>query len=220
MALLVGAGAVVLFRFYVSPMLEPAAMAQFPDGAAGPGSQLAAGRFLVASRDLPDPNFAETVVLLIQYDDKGAAGLVINRPSEVPLSRVFEDLPEAKGRRDKVYLGGPVGRTGILALLRSKNKPEDARQVFADVYLISSKAQLGKAFSSGVQPDVFRVYVGYAGWGLGQLERELKLGAWHVFPGEAAAVFDADAGSVWPRLIERTERRIAGVLLGPRISAH
>src|SRR5262245_30650641 len=85
---------------------------------------LAAGKFLIAKRDLTDPNFAETVVLLIRYDEKGAMGLIVNRPTKVPLSKVFADIPAAKGRKDPVYLGGPVGLEGALGLLRASKQPE------------------------------------------------------------------------------------------------
>jgi putative transcriptional regulator len=72
---------------------------------------LAAGKMLVASRDLPDPNFSKTVILLVQYDDEGVVGLILNRRSKVPISRVLEDVGGAKERSDPIYAGGPVGRT-------------------------------------------------------------------------------------------------------------
>ena len=71
---------------------------------------LSAGKLLVASRDLADPNFAETVVLLVRYDAQGVIGLVLNRRSDVPLSRAFKDLKAAQGRSDQVYFGGPSPR--------------------------------------------------------------------------------------------------------------
>src|SRR5271169_783208 len=82
-------------------------------------ADLAAGKMLVASRDLPDPNFAKTVVLLVQYDEDGVVGLILNRRSKVPISRLLDDLPGARNRRDPVYAGGPVGTTEVLALVRS-----------------------------------------------------------------------------------------------------
>src|SRR5947208_5720520 len=87
--------------------------------------ELGAGKILVASRDLSDPNFAETVVLLVHYDEEGVLGLILNRRTEVPISRLFREL-RAKGRTDPVYAGGPVRKTAVLALLRSDHKPEEA----------------------------------------------------------------------------------------------
>jgi len=170
---------------------------------------LAVGKFLVASHDLGDPSFAETVILLVHYNEDGAVGLVLNRRTDIPLSRVFQDLKEAKGRTDAVYVGGPVELTSVLALLKTSDKPEGATRVFADVCLISNKELLKATLASGAEPSVFHAYVGYAGWGKGQLEHELGLGAWHIMPADAATVFHSDPDSVWPRLIRRTETQVA-----------
>lgn len=172
--------------------------------------QLAPGRFLVASRDLADPNFAEAVILLVQYSDEhGAMGLIINRRTDVPLSRVFEDLKEAKSHTESIYVGGPVELNTVMALLKTSAKPTDAKRVFGDVYLISSKELLQKTLASSVSPSAFHAFLGYAGWGPGQLENEMGAGAWHILPADAAEVFHSDPETVWPRLIRRTETQIA-----------
>lgn len=171
---------------------------------------LAVGKLLVASRDLGDPNFAQTVILLVHYDEgQGAVGLVINKRTDVPISRVFHDLKEAKGRNDPVYIGGPVELNSVMALLKSASKPDGASHVFGDVYLISNKDLLTETLASRAEATVFHTYIGYAGWSPGQLEHEVELGAWHIMPGDAATVFHADPDAVWPRLIKRTETQIA-----------
>jgi putative AlgH/UPF0301 family transcriptional regulator len=173
---------------------------------------LRVGKFLVASRDLGDPNFAQTVILLVRYsEDQGSVGLVVNRRTEVPISRVFQDLNEAKNHSDPVYVGGPVELNSVMALLRTASKPENATRVFGDVYLISNKDVLKATLASGVEASVFHTYVGYAGWGAGQLEHEVELGAWHIMPADSATVFHSDPDSVWPRLIRRTETQVAGI---------
>jgi putative transcriptional regulator len=188
-------------------------LAPVPGQAQAP--ELAAGSFLVSSRELGDPNFSETVILLLRYDDEQCAmGLIVNRRTDLPLSRVFQDLKQAKGRTDRAYMGGPVEPGDVLALLRSSTKLEDAERVFANVYLISDKELLEKTLAGKGEPSVFHVFLGYAGWGPGQLEHEVELGAWHILPADAASVFDADPDSVWPRLIRRTELRIARVGTG------
>jgi putative transcriptional regulator len=186
-----------LFVFALAPVVSRA-------------EDLAPGKFLVASRDLGDPNFAETVILLVSYDEqKGAMGLVVNHRTDVPLSRVFQDLKAAKGRADLAYVGGPVELSSVLALLKSSSPPDEAKRVFGDVYLLASKALLEKTLASEVGPDAFHVYVGYAGWGPGQLEHEIDLGGWHILQADAANVFHADPDSVWKRMIQRTETQIA-----------
>ena len=89
---------------------------------------IAAGKLLVASRDLGDPNFAHTVVLLVHLDTDGVVGLIVNRRTKVTVAQALEDLKSAKGRPDLMYAGGPVGRTDVLALARSKSKLEDAER--------------------------------------------------------------------------------------------
>jgi putative transcriptional regulator len=182
---------------------------------------LALGRLLVASRDLGDPNFAKTVILLVHYaEGQGAVGLVINKRTDVPISRVFHDLKEASGRKDPVYIGGPVELNSVLALLKSSSKPEGADKVFGDVYLISNKDLLTKTLGSSAEAAVFHTYIGYAGWQPGQLEHEVELGAWHIMPADVGTVFHADPDSVWQRLIHRTETQIASFGPWRRLLVH
>lgn len=170
--------------------------------------KLGVGKLLVASRDLGDPNFAQTVVLLVHYDEGGVVGLVLNRRTKVAISEALDEVPGAKDRSDPIYLGGPVGRTGILALLRSRTKVDGADHIFGDTYLVSKATLLEKTLP-GTQADTFHIYAGYAGWTRRQLEGEVELGAWYIFSGDAAVVFAPRPDQVWSRLIERTEQRIA-----------
>jgi len=177
---------------------------------------LAVGKLLVASRDLGDPNFAKTVILLVHFKEgQGAVGLVVNKRTDVPISRVFHDLKEASGRNDPVYIGGPVELNSVLALLKSASKPEGAEKVFGDVYLISNKDLLTRTLGSSAEAAVFHTYIGYAGWGAGQLEHEVELGAWHIMAADVGTVFQSDPDSVWPRLIRRTETQIAKIRKDP-----
>src|SRR5262249_50112533 len=171
---------------------------------------LGIGKLLVAPRDAPDPVFAQTVILLVQYDKEGVVGLTINRRTGMPISRVLKDLKAAKERSDPVYAGGPVQRNGILGLLRARSKPDDeATRVFGDIYLVSAKPLLEKALARGAGPNDFHLYLGYCGWGEGQLENEIKLGAWYIFTASPNLVFDSDSASVWTRLIALTEQQVA-----------
>jgi putative AlgH/UPF0301 family transcriptional regulator len=173
-------------------------------------ADLAPGKFLVAGRELGDPNFAEAVVLLVRYDEEqGAMGLIINRRTDVPISRLLHELKGAKGRTDLAYIGGPVEPGDVLALLKTNAKSEESQRIFGDVQLVSTKSLLEKILAGRAESNTFHVYLGYAGWGAGQLEHEVELGAWHVVPPDAAMVFDADPDSVWQRLVRRTELRIA-----------
>ena len=171
---------------------------------------LRAGKLLVASRDLGDPNFQKTVILLVQYDPQGVIGLILNRRTKVPLSRVLEDLKAAKDRSDPVYLGGPVQTPLVFGLLKSQAKIEGAERVFGTVYLISDKTIFEKTISTRPDAGNFHVYMGYAGWTDVQLRNEVELGAWFIFPGDVSTVFNADPDSLWPQMIRQTEMKVAG----------
>ena len=190
-------------------LLLPAAAVLLSAQSTSPQS-LSAGALLVASRDLDDPGFAETVILLVHYDAGDALGLVLNRRSDVPLSRAFEGLRAAKDRSDPLYLGGPVDPAAVFALFQSPTKPAGAESILGDVYLVSGKTLLERTIASRTDPNRFHVYLGYAGWTNKQLRNEVELGAWFIFHGDAAAVFDANPDSLWPRMIKKTEQKLAG----------
>ncbi len=172
-------------------------------------SDLATGRLLIAQRDLRDPNFAETVVLLTDYSKQSALGLIVNRPSEIPLARVFPDLPKVKDRDDTAMSGGPVQRSAILGLVRHAGPFADAKLVTDGVWFATSKRAFEKAAAEKPGPDGFRAFLGYSGWGPGQLDGEVRMGAWRILNASAALVFDADPEGLWDRLIRRSEMPVA-----------
>ena len=169
---------------------------------------LSVGKLLVSSRSLGDPHFARTVVLLVHYDEKGVVGLVLNRRTDVPLSRVL-DLKAAKDRSDPVYLGGPVEPWAIFALFQSSAKVQKAENIFGGVYLISDKDLFEQTISAQPDPGAFHVYLGYAGWTQDQLRTEVQLGVWFVFPADTTTVFNSDPDSLWLEMIHKTELQSA-----------
>ncbi len=171
----------------------------------------AVGRYLVAQEDLLDPNFHETVVWLVKYDSEGAMGLVVNRPTKVTVSKLFEDMIGSLKRAEPVFVGGPVARTGVLALLRSAERLEKSEHVVDDVYMITDVKELETAIASDASAAEFRVFAGYSGWGAGQLDRELMIDSWHVFEAGPGIAFDPEPGALWDRMIELTRMRIAGL---------
>jgi putative transcriptional regulator len=171
---------------------------------------LGPGKVLVASRELSDPNFAETVILLVHYDAEGVVGLMLNRRTDFRISRVLEQLKAAKDLSDPVYLGGPVETPSVFALLRSTNKIEGAEQVVSGVYWLTTKTALEKTISSHPDPGIFHVYLGYAGWTTDQLRTEVRLGSWFIFQGDNQTVFSANPDSLWRQMIKKTELQMAG----------
>ena len=172
----------------------------------GPGSreELAKGKFLVASRRLQDPNFRETVVLLIDYGLDGAMGLVINRPSAVKLTTVFPEIRELKQRKDTIYVGGPVDVNKMLLLIRSPKMPEGANEITPGVYISSSWKVLEDLMKKKATTDErFRLFAGYAGWAPSQLDFERTRGDWYVLKADAETVFSQNPSELWPELIRR-----------------
>lgn len=165
--------------------------------------ELAVGKLLVAARGLPDPNFSDTVVLLAELTDEGAMGVIVNRTTDVPIERFVPEMAEGTNPQT-AFVGGPVQPRGAVALLRSSKAERDSRHVFADVYLVNTRETLEALIRIGTGPGRFRVYLGYAGWGAGQLQDETARGSWHVLDGDAAIVFDRDPDTLWQRLIRRT----------------
>jgi putative transcriptional regulator len=193
-----------------STLIPPACLSQMPLTP----RDLGPGVFLVARRSLPDPNFRDAVILMIQYDRNGAMGLVINRATGVLVSELLEDMPHARKRKDHVYLGGPVGTDSVLALSRSSDG--DGARPLPDVVLIASKSALEKKLAQDSTSGTLRIFAGYSGWGPRQLDRELSLDTWHLFRADAATVFLKDAAQIYPRLIRMTELKVARGYLGIR----
>ena len=157
----------------------------------------------MASRRLRDPNFKETVVLLIDYGQDGAMGLVINRPSEIKLATLFPDIKELKERKDTIYVGGPVAVNQMLLLVGTPLVPEASQEVTQDVYISSSWKVLERLMKNAAKDERFRIVAGYAGWAPNQLDFEVSRGDWHVLKADAETVFDKKPAEIWQELILR-----------------
>jgi len=172
-----------------------------------PESDLGKGKFLVASRDLIDPNFSQTVVLLLEYVPDGAMGVVINRPTKVKLSEVLPDMKELKQRPDTMYIGGPVSRNQMIMLVKSPSKPEASVKVFEDVFVCSSLKVVQALLNHTDKKERFRIYAGYTGWAPRQLDNEVARGDWHIFQADANTIFDKSSSDIWPDLIRRSSTK-------------
>lgn len=168
--------------------------------------------FLIASPELQDPNFRETVVLVTQPREGGPWGVIINRPLEHRLSEIFTEFETLKDRKDVLFSGGPVARDRLVFLVRSPEPPPRAVAVLRDVWFIGDIERIEELLRRPEPTRGLRVYAGYSGWGPGQLQAEIARGGWHVLPADAATVFEADPARVWPELIKRattTRTRLA-----------
>jgi len=154
-------------------------------------AEIAPGRLLLATPGLLDPNFADAVVLLLDTSD-GALGVVLNRPSVLPVSEVLGAWGEVVEEPEVLFQGGPVATDGALAVALALPGGEDAagfRQLFGRVGLLDLDTP--HELVAGTV-DRLRIFAGYAGWGAGQLEAEVAEGSWYVVPGEVDDVFSGD----------------------------
>ena len=166
------------------------------------------GKLLVAARGLRDPNFRQTVVLLLGYGPDGAMGLVLNRSADARLADVLDGVDDLATDSDVVFWGGPVSEGEVFVLLRAAEPPTGATRVFGEVHASREIDLLRRVLSQhGTIP--YRVFVGYAGWGPGQLDGEIERGDWRVLAPAADAVFDAAPDRLWDRLVPRDPTEVA-----------
>ena len=163
------------------------------------GQAPAQGKFLVASRALRGPAFAETVILLVHYDETGAMGLIVNRPTDLDAVQALPRLPQLAQYDGQMYIGGPVSQRRVMALLRAERPPPDTATIIGDVHF----SPLNEAVLTTPARDAsaLRLYLGYAGWGPGQLDAELERGSWHVVTASVDLVFSDQPQAVWRQLL-------------------
>jgi putative transcriptional regulator len=152
------------------------------------------GQLLVAAPILHDPNFHRTVVLVAEHTDDGAMGLVLNRPTDTRVAAALPELSPIAGDEDPVFVGGPVALESVLAVAELDDPDDASELLFGSVGFVQ-------------EPDVpvvrGRVFVGYAGWGAGQLEAELEEESWLVLPAEADDLFSDDPDALWSTVLRR-----------------
>ncbi len=174
----------------------------------------AARRLLVSVPDVGDDNFEQSVVYVLEHDDGGAFGIVVNRPSATDVSDHLDDLGIPIVGPEVFFVGGPVSIGGLLALGRRGLGADLENATIIDGPLVVVDAQaLVNGEVSGV--EVVRMFTGYSGWSAGQLDAELAAGAWYVVEATPDDVFCSDPDQLWRRVMRRQGGRIASQGLFP-----
>jgi putative transcriptional regulator len=184
-------------------------------------SDLLAGRLLVATPVIGDPNFHRSVVFLLDHGDSGALGVVINRPTDVALDESLPGWDDLAAAPNVVFVGGPVEQAGAIGLGRiapgiplegldplDPDAGEDESPwapVLTALDTVGPLATVDLTRDPGEVHgiDALRVFVGYAGWGPGQLEGELGEEAWVVAEPRPADLWSADPEGLWERILRR-----------------
>jgi putative transcriptional regulator len=157
-------------------------------------------QFLIAMPSLADPNFHHSVTYICEHNENGAMGIVINRPLELKFGEVLEQMsieagdPEVVQRQ--VFLGGPVQPDRGFVIHRPVGKWESTLKITKDIGLTTSR-DIVTAVAAGKGPAKCFIALGYAGWGAGQLEKEMADNSWLSGPADARVIFDVPASHRW-----------------------
>jgi putative transcriptional regulator len=151
-----------------------------------------------ATAGLPDPFFGDSLVLVLNNLGPAPVGVVINRPTPLPVARLFPDLKHLAGLPDHVYFGGPVEFGSVWFLFRATKPPAHAVPACAGVYLSANRELLQQLLARDRPTEGLRIFMGHAGWGPGQLEAEIARGDWTLARAEPAAIFGNKSEHPWP----------------------
>ena len=157
--------------------------------------------FLLAMPQVRDPFFHKSVVLLIRHEEEGSLGFIVNRRTELEIAEILEDLEvEWKGDGESpAFFGGPVNpERGTLVYLDSEAEGDAC--IAPGIAISQNTADLERV--SGMTPEEFRLYLGYAGWGEGQLEREILRNDWLLAPMSQELIFADQTDDVWQDAME------------------
>lgn len=167
------------------------------------------GALLVAAPMLDDPPFARSVIFVVDHDEEGAVGLVINRPTTLAVSAILPVWADVADQPQVVFDGGPVSAESALALglLEGSAMDEEqghggigVRHLTSDLCLVDLDADPDAVLA---RIGGFRVFAGYAGWAPGQLEGEIEEGAWFVVPADPSDAFATDPVRLRARVLRR-----------------
>jgi putative transcriptional regulator len=166
----------------------------------------------VAETQVEGPIFGQSVVLLLAHGDQGTLGLIINRPTLLPLSEVLPDIAQADKESRKLFVGGPVGIDNLIYLFRSDDALAGASHVTDDVYFSGDRQILQKVIGSR-ESDRLRIYIGHSGWAPGQLDMEIARGDWQIVRADAGTIFDRYPERIWQKLSHRPPSSIASFVV-------
>lgn len=170
------------------------------------------GHLLIATPQLTDPNFAHAVVLIVQHNESGALGLILNRPLETDLQSVWDQVSDVPCFVEQpLHQGGPC--EGPLMVLHGEESISET-QVVPEVFWSTDKDAIEQLVSQNSTPA--RYFVGYAGWGAGQLEGEMDSGAWLPTPASKDQIF-ADPDHLWNRLRRKITLTMTYPWLNPKL---
>ncbi|TWT63683.1 YqgE/AlgH family protein [Rubinisphaera italica] len=167
------------------------------------------GYFLLATKNLHDSNFFRTAVLMLEHNEEGAMGVIVNRPSSVNLAHALVGHFNVPPSENVIYVGGPVEPQALSMLHDNAEWGKSDITVLPNVF-VGSSAEAFEEIIMGEPPECtssFRVYSGYAGWGSGQLEGEVERGDWFTLKANTELVFSNRPYQLWDDLLQEYYRQ-------------
>ena len=170
------------------------------------------GKFLISETELEDPNFTQSVVLLLEHNSEGAFGLIVNQMSTLRLGGVLDEFKGTEAAELPLFVGGPVQQEFLFCLYSSI--PELDNDAVIEVIpgvvfnpdlrsVLSYLKDIYPGLHPEQRPDI-HFYAGYSGWGEGQLEKEMSVyGSWVVLPANQALIFSKDPEESWRSALKR-----------------
>jgi putative transcriptional regulator len=166
-----------------------------------PQEPAASSFLLVASKQMNDPRFRKTVLVVTRHGNTGPIGVIVNRPQDIKLDKIFPDYPKA--RDYSLFYGGPAYPGQISYLVRGGEAMEGALTISSDTYLAYDTQTLEELLNGKRHHKDLRVMHGFASWAPGQLEFEIRRGGWYVLPLDEAVIFDRPPAQMWQELYNR-----------------
>jgi len=159
------------------------------------------GDLLISEPFLNDPNFVRTVVLLCEHNEEGSFGFVLNKPSQITIHELIEEVDE---RDDTVYVGGPVQQNTLQFIHRNNDLIEGGMEVSEGLYWGGNFEQMLTILDGNlIGKNEIKFFVGYSGWAAGQLKDELELNSWIIFRNVGVEkIFDTNVESLWKEVLK------------------
>lgn len=168
------------------------------------------GKILLSEPFMLDPNFRRSVILLVEHDENGSVGFVLNQPGNFKLNDILQQ-PFEHFDAD-VYVGGPVEQDTLFFLHTVGDVMEESHEIFPGLYWGGNFETLKILIEQKeVQPDQIRFFIGYSGWDQGQLDKELKENSWLVSPGDSTTALSIDFKNLWQNTLKAMGKRYSHI---------
>ena len=165
---------------------------------------------LVAREQVDDPRFAKTVLLVTRHGARGTIGIILNRPLDTSIDKLFPGLPRDKGPARPLFFGGPLGQEQLIFAFGERSTSEHhTLEVHPGIYLGHAPRLLQQLLRRAPPIAQLRIFVGHAGWAPNQLEREIARGDWYLMPVDPKIVFAEAPLKMWSELHRKASERRA-----------